>query len=408
MKKFLFSLFSVIILMGYLLLNPASAWAVMSPDRFYDKYIGESVDVDNYPAYQPYQCYDLWAQFIMDVYDEDSPVIITPTGYPRDIWNNFDGLGLDAYFTKVEGNPRDGDWVIYDSPAFSHVGMFRSENDDGTIIILHQNYLGQPEVTQDRFTANYILGFIRPNVYIDGKADKNAKPTISIDKNEITVGEEITFSFTSAKSDKVVLRIYKDDERIAKKEWKKKKSYTTSFDEAGDYYAYLTAYDDGESVKSKKVYFSVLPEATPTETEGEPLTSQNTENGSALEGAAEGLPQAQPISVMVNGTPLIFDQQPIMYQSRTLVPMRAIFQALDAEVEWEVGKETVTATKDDTTIVVKIGEKYAIVNGCERPLDVPAQIINNRTLVPVRFISESLGAEVDWSIRTQTVLISMQ
>lgn len=85
----------------------------------------------------------------------------------KDIWNNFDGLGLSTYFTKVSGTPQDGDWVVYDSAAFTHVGMFRWDNDDETITILHQNYLGQTKVTQDIFTKKNILGYLRPNIYMD-------------------------------------------------------------------------------------------------------------------------------------------------------------------------------------------------------------------------------------------------
>ncbi len=112
------------------------------------------------------------------------------------------------------------------------------------------------------------------------------------------------------------------------------------------------------------------------------------------------------VTVIVNGTPVVFDQQPVIINNRTIAPMRAICEAMGAQVNWDPDALTATATKDVTTIIVKIGNTQATVNGTTKILDVPAQIINNRTLVPVRFISESLGAKVDWTENSPTVTIN--
>jgi hypothetical protein len=89
-----------------------------------------------------------------------------------------------------------------------------------------------------------------------------------------------------------------------------------------------------------------------------------------------------------------------------VAPLRAIFEALGVQVNWDDVKQTVTATKGSTTIIVKIGSTQATVNGETKNLDVPAQSINDRTMVPVRFISESLGARVNWAENSQTVTIN--
>jgi len=113
-----------------------------------------------------------------------------------------------------------------------------------------------------------------------------------------------------------------------------------------------------------------------------------------------------PISVLVNENKLSFDQPPIIENGRTLVPLRAIFEALGAIVEWEQTTQTVTAVKDDITISLRIGSNVLKRNGENIELDTPAQVVGNRTLVPVRAIAESFGAEVAWDQNSRIVTIS--
>jgi len=117
-------------------------------------------------------------------------------------------------------------------------------------------------------------------------------------------------------------------------------------------------------------------------------------------------PPAQEIKVLVNGAAVTFDQPPIIENGRTLVPLRAIFEALGADVEWEHSTQTVTAVKDDITIVLKIGDAFLTKNGERIALDVPAKIVGGRTLVPARAVAESFGADVQWDQATRTVTIT--
>jgi ankyrin repeat protein len=96
---------------------------------------------------------------------------------------------------------------------------------------------------------------------------------------------------------------------------------------------------------------------------------------------------------------------PIVENDRTLVPFRNIFEAMGADVQWDKDSQTVTAKKDDITISLTIGG-LAYKNGEPITLDVPAKIINNRTMVPLRFVGEAFGAIVDWNQDFQAVLIS--
>lgn len=111
------------------------------------------------------------------------------------------------------------------------------------------------------------------------------------------------------------------------------------------------------------------------------------------------------VKVTVNGSEMSFDQPPIIVDGRTLVPLRAIFEAFGAQVDWNGDTRTVMAVKDNTTIKLKIGEKAIEVNGEHKKLDAAPQVVNDRTLVPVRAVSEALGCMVDWNGDTRTVII---
>ncbi|WP_410771193.1 stalk domain-containing protein [Fontibacillus sp. BL9] len=116
--------------------------------------------------------------------------------------------------------------------------------------------------------------------------------------------------------------------------------------------------------------------------------------------------QAAPaISVYIDGNRLATDQAPVVVQGRVLLPLRAIFEALDATVNWNQWTQTVTASKDNTTVVLKLKSKTATINNQTVSLDVPAQAIKGRTMVPVRFVSEALGEAVNWNSSAKTVSI---
>jgi hypothetical protein len=89
-----------------------------------------------------------------------------------------------------------------------------------------------------------------------------------------------------------------------------------------------------------------------------------------------------------------------------MVPMRAIFEALGANVNWEQKAQTVTSQKDGVEIKLTIGQHTAYKNGEALSLDSVPVIVSNRTLVPIRFVAESFGADVEWDGYNRTVTIS--
>jgi hypothetical protein len=110
--------------------------------------------------------------------------------------------------------------------------------------------------------------------------------------------------------------------------------------------------------------------------------------------------------VVVDCQQLTLDVPPTIINGRLLVPMRAIFAALGAEVGWDEPTRTVTAVKGDTEIKLIIGRRFALKNGIQLSLDVPAQVLNGRTLVPLRFVGEALGCEVGWDQASLTASVN--
>lgn len=114
------------------------------------------------------------------------------------------------------------------------------------------------------------------------------------------------------------------------------------------------------------------------------------------------------VKVIINDTEISFDQSPIIVDGRTLVPLRAIFEEMNCGVEW-IGDNREINVYQNNNQIMKLHIDSTIMWTEQNPsieLDVPAQIVNDRTLVPVRAISESLGAEVNWNNNTRTVEIA--
>ena len=117
-------------------------------------------------------------------------------------------------------------------------------------------------------------------------------------------------------------------------------------------------------------------------------------------------PQNPPV-VIVDGKPVKFAAaSPQTRNGRVLVPLRGVFEAIGAFVEYNEAEREITAKKNSETVELRLGEKIARKNGAEIMLDAPPEVINGTTLVPLRFIAEALGAKVTFDKANNQVLIT--
>jgi uncharacterized membrane protein len=115
---------------------------------------------------------------------------------------------------------------------------------------------------------------------------------------------------------------------------------------------------------------------------------------------------AQTVQVTVDGQPVTFDAaQPQVVRGRVLVPLRSVFEQIGAAVNWDPSTQTITADGHGRHVVLQIGSFDANVNGRAVALDVPPQVMDDTTMVPLRFLGQSLGDIVDWQPQNDMVAL---
>lgn len=110
-------------------------------------------------------------------------------------------------------------------------------------------------------------------------------------------------------------------------------------------------------------------------------------------------------TALMDGRPVALEVPPILQNNRTMVPVRFIGEAFGAKFAWDDKSRKVTFTLDDVVIDLFIGKKTALLNGKSISLDTEPLIINGRTLVPLRFVGQYMGAEFQWDGTQQTATI---
>jgi cell wall-associated NlpC family hydrolase len=120
---------------------------------------------------------------------------------------------------------------------------------------------------------------------------------------------------------------------------------------------------------------------------------------------AKSVPLTPVTTVYVDDRPLQLAAQPLLLEGTALVPMRQLFEAQGAELSWNASSKTVTATKNEAVLTYRMGELAATLNGKTLSLNVPGQIVEGNTMIPLRFVSEALGSTVKWDALTRAIRI---
>jgi N-acetylmuramoyl-L-alanine amidase len=113
-----------------------------------------------------------------------------------------------------------------------------------------------------------------------------------------------------------------------------------------------------------------------------------------------------PVTLNVDGKHIETDVNPVIIKARTLIPARAVFESMGGAVDWNDEDREVHVSLGESKVNLLVDSKTAYLNGEEKTLDVPAMIIGDRTMIPVRFVAESLDCQVGWDDPSRTVLIS--
>ena len=140
---------------------------------------------------------------------------------------------------------------------------------------------------------------------------------------------------------------------------------------------------------------------------GEPSGPATAPTAAVTADAAAPADASENVSVIINGKAILFDVPPQIVNGRTLVPLRAIFEEMGATVGWDNDTQTVTGTKGKKVVLLTIGSVSPTINGRALAIDQPAVVINGRTLAPLRFVAEAFGGTVIWDGATQTATITM-
>ncbi|MDD4780740.1 MAG: beta-propeller domain-containing protein [Tissierellia bacterium] len=116
--------------------------------------------------------------------------------------------------------------------------------------------------------------------------------------------------------------------------------------------------------------------------------------------------ESKEVTVYVNNEKIEFDVKPVIENNRIIVPLRGVFQRLDANIDWNKSLLQVAIKDEYNDIIMMLNNNKVIVNGEIKDIDVPVRMVNSRTFAPLRFISETLGHDIKWDGDTYTVYIT--
>lgn|GEM_PF-4876895 len=119
-----------------------------------------------------------------------------------------------------------------------------------------------------------------------------------------------------------------------------------------------------------------------------------------------GIAGAQSVNVQIDGKNVDFpEQQPYVYNGRVFIPLRAVTESMGATVNWNEASQTADVNRSGVQVKMTVGSTNPVVNGVVKQIDAPATVSNSRVMIPLRFLSEAFGANVRWNNANQTASI---
>ncbi|MEN6460036.1 MAG: N-acetylmuramoyl-L-alanine amidase [Syntrophomonas sp.] len=170
-------------------------------------------------------------------------------------------------------------------------------------------------------------------------------------------------------------------------------------DVQGEWYKVKTSSATIAFVRSDLVKKTGLEEVTMVVMPQVPTSSSSTSSTSS---SSSSVKSQNPV-VLLDNNKLSFEVPPVVENNRVLVPLRAIFEAMGAKVEWQQANNRAVAIKGNTTVVLPLNSIHPTINGEKQTLDVPAKVVNQRILAPLRFVGEAFGGQVAWDQADFTV-----
>jgi hypothetical protein len=253
-----------------------------------------------------------------------------------------------------------------------------------------------------------------PTVSPEVTSNVTTEAAISVEPTLMkTVSEEIVVSDDVEFTDTVALTAVADS-RSVELSWTKssnpavvgyvvhKKVKDGSFEKLSDFTSKKTKFTDDKTLPKEKYTYKIE-----TVYRGEDSYFSN-EAEAALTSESMIELKIGSDSIKVNGEDKKIDStgsKPVVVSGRTLLPIRAIIEQLGGTIEWIASERKVIITLNDKVVEVIIDESNAKVNGEDKALDVPPMIFNNRTFIPLRFVSENVGCDVQWNAVDNTVNI---
>lgn len=252
----------------------------------------------------------------------------------------------------------------------------------------------------------------------EAEAEEEEEESEAEDENEDTIkegkgkGKDKNKLWKEAKA---AIKLEKDEIEVLKDEVEAEmdelKLLLEAAETTGDEATVKALKEQLEILKAEKDEYKVQFKAKISEMQQIMKEKYTLEELTELEEVAETLESSDDVAIIPIENVIIvdgdvkFDTPPVIKEGRTLIPVRAISEGMGAEVGWNAEDKIVTITKGDKVIVFNLTENKVFVDEVEIIIDVPAKVMNNRTMVPLRFIAEQLGLNVEYDEEMQTIVI---